>query len=222
MPPPPPTPPHPTTHHPPPLHPQSPAMPRSVLSVSALRRGLNEVVAASLLGSILSNQLLVLGEPLLLGLLRGLIGSSDIRNQLLVLGEPLCCWACCACCCDFGTGCWCWVRCCWVRYCRWVCCCCWVCCCDVGTGCWCWVSGWPVPDHARRALPCPAGTCFFVGGIKYKEQRFRWGLRARLMREGWGCSWGGGRVGLLSAVSHGWPGPWQYGRRPLQPPAQTP
>lgn len=47
----------------PPTYLRRAARPRSVLSVSALRRGLYEVVAASLLGSILSNQLLVLGEP---------------------------------------------------------------------------------------------------------------------------------------------------------------
>ena len=39
-----------------------PRPPRSILSIAALQRGLYTVVATSLIGSILSNLLLVLGE----------------------------------------------------------------------------------------------------------------------------------------------------------------
>lgn len=42
-------------------------LPRSFLSLAALHKGLHEVVAASLLGSILSNLLLVLGTCFLVG-----------------------------------------------------------------------------------------------------------------------------------------------------------
>ena len=61
-----------------------------ILSIAALQKGLYTVVAASLLGSILSNLLLVLGEGrddtsyLCEGV--GMVGSI-LPNLLLVLGE---------------------------------------------------------------------------------------------------------------------------------------
>ena len=64
-----------------------------ILSIAALQKGLYTVVAASLLGSILSNLLLVLGES---------VGSWEFQEWCWVswlgswwclsAGAPSCCW----------------------------------------------------------------------------------------------------------------------------------
>lgn len=60
-----------------------------ILSIAALTKGLYTVVAMSLIGSILSNLLLVMGEPLLTWNSNMLIANSVESNQLLHC--PFCC-----------------------------------------------------------------------------------------------------------------------------------
>lgn len=75
--------------------------PRSFLSIAALHKGLFDVVAASLLGSILSNLLLVLGERRLLGVAckQGAGGQlagrwSQVGLRMPAAGYLTCCWCC--------------------------------------------------------------------------------------------------------------------------------